>query len=136
VQLAKIRDGLRLELGDTHDALKGEQEARAAASEELHARLAAKERAEEEKEAAEARFLAVERQYLAMVDELTRAQDRANAEVRTLSRRCRARLAATLSLPHGHHDVLALAVRRCPRHDLQRSPTAVAFVCRGFQGFG
>ena len=82
MQLAAIRDGLRVELGDLNDALKGEQEAREAATEELHARLAAKERAEEEKEAAQAKFLNVERQYLSKVDELMSARDAANAEVR------------------------------------------------------
>lgn len=81
MQLAGIRDGLRVELGDLNDALKGEQEAREAATEELNARLAAKERAEEEKEAAVAKFLTVERQYLAKADELTSARDAANAEV-------------------------------------------------------
>jgi hypothetical protein len=81
VQLASIRDTLKTELEDMADVLKGEEEARVAATEELNARLAAKERAEEEKEAAENKFLRIERQYLSMVNELANAQDNANVEV-------------------------------------------------------
>ena len=81
-QLAGIRDGLKTEVGDLHEALRGEQDARAAATEELEARLAAKERAEEDCEAAESKYLQLERQFLAKVDEVVRVQETANAEVR------------------------------------------------------
>ena len=81
LQLAAIRDDLKTEVEDLTEALRGEQEAREAATEELEARLAAKERAEEEREAAEAKFYSIERQYLAKVDELVTVQETANAEV-------------------------------------------------------
>ena len=81
LQLAKTRDDLRIELSDQQDALRGEQEAREAATEELNARLAAKEHAEEVAEEWRAKYLDIEKRYLAKVAELAKARDAANAEV-------------------------------------------------------
>lgn len=68
------------------EALSGETDARVAATSELEARLVAKERAESDKDKAEAQFRELKQNYLSKVDSLAKAQDAANEEVRpTLS---------------------------------------------------
>jgi hypothetical protein len=79
-ELIGIKRQLKEELEDTQEALKGEQDARVAATEELKARLAAKEKAEEEREAAVAKYLVLEKRYLDKVTETARAREDANAE--------------------------------------------------------
>jgi hypothetical protein len=79
-ELIGLKKQLKEELDDMHEALKGEHDARVAATEELQARLAAKEKAEEEREEAVSKFLSLEKQYLAKVTETARVREDANAE--------------------------------------------------------
>lgn len=67
------------------EALSGETDARVAATSELEARLVAKERAESDKDKAEAQFRELKQNYLGKVDALAKAQDAANDEVSLLS---------------------------------------------------
>ena len=82
MQLVGIRKGLQQEVEDLGEALRGETDARVAATEELGARLQAREQAEAEREEAVAKYLRVEQQYLEKVEESARVREEANAEVR------------------------------------------------------
>ena len=85
VQLEETKEQLELDLGDMKEALSGETDARVAATSELEARLVAKERAESDKDKAEAQFRELKQNYLGKVDALAKAQDAANDEVCLLS---------------------------------------------------
>lgn len=81
MQLEAKNEQLEHDLEDMKEALSGETDARVAATSELEARLLAKERAESDKEKAEAQFRELKKNYLGKVDSLAKAQDAANEEV-------------------------------------------------------